>query len=284
MKNATKKSTKNTGKNEIQEVVNIALWQQRRISIWLYGITPLICNRQSEKAKRELLLPRGTKTKAERESTLKHNPLLEYQQSIYRDPRTDAPTLILLPGGAVKSATCDSAVDTPGAIAAQFRRLVSVPDYYVPVYGIPKLFMTSVRQSGPSKTPDIRTRALLEQWAIPVTFRFTYPIVNEKQLLTLCANGGLTRGLGDGRVEKGALDFGQYEIVDERDKRIQTLLKHGGRNAQLAAMDTPAFFDMETKDLYHWFYDELKTRGKEELLGDVIEQNGDLSTEEEILA
>lgn len=276
----TKKTTKTKGTETSPEPIAIAIAERRNVTVWLLGVTPMICNKQSIKTKRTLILPSYfTRGKADRASTLKHDPLMEYRESIYRDDREDAPTLIQIKGGAVKSATCDSAVDVEGMQAAPVRRAVSVPSWYLNVYGVPQMFITDVRQSGPARTPDMRTRAIIPNWAIEVQFSFAYPMVNQTQVLNLCANGGMLRGLGDGRVEKGALDFGQYEVTNVNDPRIQQLIKKGGRAAQVAAMGRPGYFDVETKELYEWFEEALKEKGKTEQ-ATLIAGNGHMEDEE----
>src|SRR3990172_8966641 len=94
------------------------------IEFCVLGSTPLILNRMSEKASRELLLPRK-KSQAERAANLKHNPPEEYRASAYRAKESDkkAPTRILLPATAFKGAMASVATDIPGAARAQIGRL-----------------------------------------------------------------------------------------------------------------------------------------------------------------
>jgi hypothetical protein len=275
---ATKQPSKKDKTEKAAAPITITLAEKKLVTIWLLGITPLILNKQSEKTKRTLLFPNYfEKGRADKKLSLKHDPLKEYRDSIYRDERPNAPTLIQIKGGAVKAATCDSAVDVPNMQAAPVRRAVSVPEWYVNVYGVPCLFMTDVRQSGPAKTPDIRTRAAIKDWAIEVTFQFCYPMVNEKQLLNLCANGGVLRGVGDGRPEKGALNFGQYEVVNGSDPRVKAIVKKGGYAAQVAAMNTPNYFDVESRELYEWFVTALEEYGNK---SQSISSNGDGHSED----
>ena len=244
------------------------------IRVPLLGVTPFICNRQSEKTKRELLFPAEKKTRAHQALTLKHDPLREYQASPYLSDDPDSLTHILMKGGAFKSAACDSAVDSETLKAAQVRRLVSVPDFYVEIFGIPQMWMTDVRQAGISRTPDIRTRAIIPQWAAFVTFQFVLPLIDERKLCHLIANGGMTRGVGDGRTEKGALDFGQFTIVPEDDPRLQDIIATGGKAAQEAAMENPEPYDRETRELYTWFEGEFKQRSERSNISKTKDKNG----------
>lgn len=51
----------------------------------ILGKTPLIMNSMSAKARHELLMPKGRKTMADKASSLKHDPLAEFVNSMYID-------------------------------------------------------------------------------------------------------------------------------------------------------------------------------------------------------
>lgn len=256
------KAAKGAKGAEAQEIV-ITPFKRGRMTVYLLGVTPLVCNRQSEKTKRELLCPAIKQKASARERQLKHDPRAEFRSSPYIDNDPNGPTLILMKGGAFKSAACDSAVDVADLKAAQVRRLVQVPDFYVSIYGKPFLWTTDVRQQGINKTPDMRTRAIIPEWCAKVTFSYVIPHINEQKLLNLIANGGMTRGIGDGRTEKGALDFGQYTVVSHDDPTVRMIMEAGGRAVQQGALDNPVCYDHETEDLLAWFDEELARREAE---------------------
>ncbi len=52
----------------------------------ILGTSPLILNRMSQKAQRELLMPKGKKTAVEKATTLKHRPVEEFRASAYQLP------------------------------------------------------------------------------------------------------------------------------------------------------------------------------------------------------
>ena len=93
------------------------------IRLAIIGRTPFICNRMTEKAKRELILPKGTSTRADRAGRLKHIPLDEYRDSPYT-LREDAPTRLALLAPMFKKSIATAALDTPGAFKTQINRLV----------------------------------------------------------------------------------------------------------------------------------------------------------------
>src|SRR5665213_67509 len=204
-------------KTPASDVVDIIEVSQGRAEFCILGNSPLICNRMSEKAKHELLIPRGRKTVTERAMTLKHNPLDEYRASPYLLSDDHAPTAIAVMATAFKGAMKTAALDLPGAKKAQIGRLVYVNGDMVGVYGVPQIFMATVRSADMNRTPDIRTRAILPRWACKLTVTFVQPLMRAQAVANLLAAAGFTAGVGDGRPEKGAMSYGQFQIVGKDD-------------------------------------------------------------------
>lgn len=229
------------------------------LTVCVLGTEPIIMNRMSEKARHDLLAPRGRLTSVEKATNQKHDPLREFRASIYRDTRSDAPTLIQLPSTAFKGAMGTAALDLPGTKKAQIGRLVKVDRAYVSVYGVPQLHMSVVRSADMNKTPDIRTRAILPQWAAVVDISFARPLITEQAIANLMSAAGLVSGVGDWRSEKGKGNFGSYEVVNADDLRFVEVLA-AGREAQVAAMETAVPFDDETSELLSWFHTEMTRR------------------------
>lgn len=225
------------------------------------GTSPLICNRMSEKAKRELLMPKGRKNAAEKASSLKHDPVAEYRASPYvsRDPAS--PTLLMVMASAFKKALSTAALDMPGAKKAQIGRLTYVEGDYIPIYGTPRLFMSITRSADMNKTPDVRTRAILREWACRVSITFVKPQLREQAVANLLAAAGITMGIGDWRPEKGAGSYGQFRLVSQDDAEFVRIIQTQGRIAQVASMDEPEPYDAESAELLSWFETESKVRG-----------------------
>lgn len=243
----------------VLEAIEVEPLRVGSMSVWLRGRTPLICNRLAAKARRELLLPKGKKTTADKQQSLKHNPLAEYRDSM-STRSGDGPTRIVIPSPAVKGAMATAALETRGTNKTQIGRLVWVQGYSCDVYGIPEMFMAPVRSADMNKTPDIRTRAMLQEWCVPVTIQFVKPQMSEKAILQLLSNGGIIVGVGDFRQEKGKGNFGQFEVVTEAD--CKAIIAKGGLKQQDAAIKNPQCVDSDTEELFSWFEQEVKTRGK----------------------
>lgn len=221
-------------------------------SMNLIGRTPLIFNRMSEKAKRQLLSPSPRRKAIERVEA-KHNPLQEYRDSVYR--RNDGPTLLYFPTTAFKAAMATASADIKGVAKAQINRLVYLPEDKQSIYGMPQLLMSVVRSADIQKTPDIRTRAILPAWGVRVTMAFVKPILNEEIVATLLANAGITVGIGDFRQEKGKGSHGTFELVADNDPRWRQL-QDEARAVQTAALETPQCYDDESADLFNWWKEQ----------------------------
>jgi hypothetical protein len=247
-------------KTSASDIIDIIEVSHGYVEFCVLGKTPLVCNRMSQKATHELLLPRGRKTAAERSLTLKHNPIEEYRASPYVLSDNNSPTAIAIMATAFKGAMKTAALDLPGAKKAQIGRLVFVEGDMVPIYGVPQIFMAIVRSADMNRTPDVRTRAILPRWAAKIGVTYTQPLMRPQAVANLLAASGFTAGVGDGRPEKGAMNYGQFKIVDKENPEFLEVLHSGARAAQLAALQAPAAYDDETNDLLTWFDLELKNR------------------------
>lgn len=247
----------------ILETIEVEPLRVGSIKVWLKGRTPLIFNRLATKAKRELLCPRGRKTTAEKQQTLKHDPMTEYRDSMGKRAGK-GPTRLTFPSPGVKGSMATAALETKGTNKTQIGRLLWVEGYSCDVYGVPELFMAAVRSADMNKTPDIRTRAILREWCMPVTIKYVKPQLGDKTIMQLLSNGGIIIGIGDFRQEKGKGNFGQYEVATEAE--CKEIIKAGGMKAQDAAIKNPVCFDSDSEELLAWFQEEVAQRGKEELL------------------
>jgi hypothetical protein len=248
-----------------KEVVDYTIERLERgeVTLYLLGTSELIMNRLAKKAREELLLPRRSLNKAARASTLKHVPVEEFRDSIYRCRDPQAPTLLHMPNGSVKKAMSSAALDMEGATKAEIGRLVKVVDETVHIFGIPYLYMAPVRQGGFKRTPDMRTRALLKEWAFSVTVRYVRNKIREQDIVNLMDAAGDIIGIGDGRTEKGTFNFGSWKIVEKGDKQWNEIVRAGGRRAQEAAMAKPEASDIDSEELWSWYEAEIIRRERD---------------------
>jgi hypothetical protein len=242
------------------ESIDVLEVQQGRVIISVIGTRPIVFNRMAEKAKRELLMPSGRKTQVEKATTLKHNPLEEYRASAHRLMSDRAPTLLAMPAAAFKRAMASAALDLPGTKKAQVGRLSYVDGDYVPIYGIPQIYSTIVRMADMARTPDVRTRAIVPRWAAQFSVTFVKPLLQDRAIVRLLAAAGISVGIGDGRIEKGALTFGLFKLVPPDDTEFRAIVEEGGRQVQHENWVSPSAYDEETSELISWFDEELAKR------------------------
>lgn len=250
-----------SAKNSELESIQIIELKRARIVYHLVGETPLLMNSMSVKAQRELLLPRGRKTAAEKQGSLKHEPLKEFRDSIYR-ARRDSETVLALMNTQFKAALCTAALDVPGAKKAQIGRLTSIEGgERIALYGVPQIMCSVVRSADINKTPDIRSRAIVPKWACKVEVTYIVPVLNATVISSLFATAGYTMGVGDWRPQKGSGTFGRWKIVEPNDKEYLEIINTGGAAAQQAALDNPECYDDETEELLSWYDVEVNRRG-----------------------
>lgn len=250
---------KSAGKTET-EIVDVLRVEIGRVTCCVLYNSGIYHNRLSEKARRELLAPKGRKTALDKLTTAKHDPRAEFRASPYRLGDPAAPTLLAILATAPKKAMMTAALDVPGARKAQIGRLVYVVGDYVPIYGIPKLRMDPVRSADMNRTPDIRTRAFMPRWACRLTLEFALPMIRQQAVLNLLAAAGITSGLGDWRTEKGSGNYGSFRLVDEDDAEFRDVVATGGRDAQMAALSDAEPYDEQSAELLEWYDGEMSSR------------------------
>lgn len=246
------------------EPVTIEPLKMREIRLHIVGESPLIFNRLSEKAKRDLLLPPAPKNRAAKRETLKHNPLQEFRDSLHTQAGDDVETRLMLPSTAFKGGSMTAALEIPGVFKTSVGRLIQVSGWLLPIWGIPQMFMTGVRQAGINKTPDIRTRAICPEWASAFVVRYPVGAFDPSSVANLFAAAGQICGVGDFRQEKGKGSFGLFRLVNADDADFARICAAGGREAQDAAIANPGAFDAETAELWSWFEQEVIARGRGE--------------------
>lgn len=240
--------------------ISIVKMEQGEVTFCILGQTPIILNRMTEKAKRELLMPAK---KSGRKSSLKHDPYQEFRDSPYTIPDDNAPAYLAHLATAFKGAIRGAGVDTDGISKAELGRLLWVNGERIPLFGEPQLMMAITRSAGMNKTPDVRTRACIPKWACMLSVSFMKPKISASDVTNLLVTAGLTQGVGDWRPEKGAGNYGQFTIVDKNDEEFNRIINSDGRDVQKRAMQAPVMYDDETVELMSWFDDEAEARGFE---------------------
>lgn len=243
--------------------VQVVRVDKGQVNFCIIGRTPLICNRMSMKGLKELLFP-ARKTRSSRNQGMKHIPIQEYRDSPYTNSSEDSPTYIEHLASSFKASMRGAALDIPDVSKAEIGRLTWVEGDRVSIYGVPMMFMSVVRQAGINKTPDVRTRVIIPEWACYLTVYYAMPQLNSTAVTNLLIAAGLTQGIGDWRNEKGSGSYGSFELTSQEDPTFKRIIETGGRAAQIEAMQHPNYYDDETAELHTWFEEEVIRRGKDE--------------------
>jgi len=254
-------------KKDANKEINVLKVEEGRVIVCVKGVKPLICEAMSFKVKQGLLLPAPRRrTAADRAQSLKHQPMQEFRDSMYLTKEDKSPTRITGPAMWFKKGISGVSVDMPGVTKAAIGRLVHVDGDLVhgdmvSIYGVPQLKMDGVRCADINHTPDIRTRAILPEWACKISITYTKPLVREQTVVNLLAAAGMINGCGGWRSEKGSKRYGSYEMVSADDADFKRIVKAGGRKEQDKAIAEPVCYDEETMKLLSWFEEEIERRG-----------------------
>ncbi len=231
----------------------------------LLGTGPILFNRIKDWG--PILLPPKKKKGQEREMTLRKDPYDDFLQSPYRDQDDDAPTLIQGLAVWFKLGCARAAIDSDSGLQGTFvRRHLRATGgrdggERIAIYGVPEMHMAVARLAGATRAPDIRTRVVMREWCCQVTFTWAQPQLNLKQVSTLLGNSGMISGAGDWRLEKGG-DYGAFRIVDpKKSEYYKRIKKTGGRKKQIAAMNNPAYYNLETAETFEQFLKDAHARG-----------------------
>jgi len=262
------RTTKKT-KDEEVTLVGVPEPELAFFTVTILGTAPMVMHSFNEKAKKEMLLPAGPRRDAASRSSLKHDPLAEYQASLieYDNDGEGLPTLLAFPATAITDAMKECVKYIPGVDGTDVDRCIKVgaPQMKIPIWGVPKMGIHMVRMSGVSRAPDMRTRAFIEEWASTFEIWFFTRRFNLRSVTSLLEHAGRLIGLGDWRLGKGG-PYGGYTavLVDDEDQaaKVQELKRTGDRDAQLYARDNPDFLDADSRELFTWFEREIDSRGR----------------------
>ena len=123
---------------------------------------------------------------------------------------------------------------------------------------------TVTRSADMARTPDVRTRAIVPEWAAMFTVEYVQPQLSDVSVVNLINAAGMLCGIGDGRQEKG-YGHGQFKIVSADDAEavhaFKSIVAHGGREAQDAALAEPTLYDLTTQELLEWYTAKVAKMG-----------------------
>ncbi|MGC9261034.1 MAG: hypothetical protein ACP5I8_13295 [Phycisphaerae bacterium] len=257
-------------KHKVDEVELVRL-RKERMMVRILGTQPFIFHRLGVDLS---LLGVGPDRNNEqyKKTHLKSDLVKEFKDSTIMLPEGD--TLLVVEAKMLKACIRCAALDTEDTTKAEIGRLVYVPGDYMSIYGIPKMFIRNIRNSGMNRTPGVRSRAIMAEWGVEFPIEFSTPRISASKIFSLLANGGISNGIGDFRPQKGAGSYGQFEIYDdtnlEHKRRWENLVKTGSRQQQIKAMNLAEPYDVESTEFITAFMEGVKALGKEKLLDHTV--------------
>ena len=231
-----------------------------KMTCWVYGPRDtggmgLYHLQMSAKAKLSLSLGSQKKTVAERKE-IKHHFPEEFREAVRVQKGFDPKTDIVLPATAFKSAMADAALVSAGVTKTDMQKLITIEGEFVPVYGLPYLKITTMRSADRQRTPDMRARGYMLEWAAKLTILYIKPNLDEEMIYNVLHNAGLVIGVGDGRQGKGKESAGTFRVINERElpKELFDVKK------QRKLMEQPIAADEFSRNLLDEYYRELKKK------------------------
>lgn len=183
------------------EVITLAAPKLQSVNIEVYGTSPLICHRWSEKAKKQML---DKQTRAATKSKDAKDPERDYQDSLYRldDERYGFPA-VAFKAAAVRAGTYADMKMT------FLRGAFHVQGEMVELVGEPSMREDMVRLQG--KIADIRYRAQFVEWAALVPIQLNTSVISLEQVANLFVIAGFSVGVGEWRPERNG-QYGRFEV------------------------------------------------------------------------
>jgi hypothetical protein len=189
------------------------------IRVPLVSTSPLIVNRFSEKAKRQML----DAMQGRRSPKTPKDPEAEYQAAFYRlkDGGYGFPVI------SFKAATIGGArfygKDVTMTMLRQclFFRGEAGEDgqQLCPIEGEPIMREDVIRTSGRGRGTDLRYRPQFSEWSTTVEVVYVTSALTRGSVLSLIDAGGMGVGVGEWRPERGG-DFGTYRVDPSRDIEV----------------------------------------------------------------
>jgi hypothetical protein len=174
----------------------------QRVEITIRGLAPLICNRWSEKAKKQML---DKQTKAAKLAKEAKDPDADYRASLYPYPGGGYgfPS-VAFKAAAVRAGTyCDMKMTF-------LRGAFHILGDLVKIEGEPRSREDMVRVG--MGTADIRYRAEFPEWSVKLPVIFNARAISIDQVVNLLNLAGFAVGVGEWRPERDG-QFGLFEVV-----------------------------------------------------------------------
>lgn len=172
----------------------------------LIGDSPLICNRFSEKAKKQMLDKQMKKAKQARAAK---DPEADYRGSLYPLGRNK----FGFPVVAFKSAMVDACSHAEGITKVEARGAFHINGELVEIKGRPTMREDTVKIA--MGTTDLRYRGEFKEWSTTLEIRYNKNVLSMEQIVNLANIGGFAIGVGEWRPQKDG-SYGMFHVKEGR--------------------------------------------------------------------
>ena len=176
-----------------------------KLQVEIEGLSPLICHRWSEKAKKQMLDKQMKKAKKAKEAK---DPEAEYKASLYPHPKGGYG----FPAIAFKKAMTSACRYVDGVPMTIARGAFFVEGELIKIEGEPNMREDMVRIS--MGTADIRYRGEFKEWKADLTLSYNASALSPEQIINLLNIAGFAIGIGEHRPEKDG-PYGRFQVVAE---------------------------------------------------------------------
>lgn len=187
-----------------ETAVQIPGVQKKVFHVTIKGISPLLSNKFSDVAKKQMLDKQMKKAVAAKEAK---DPVSCYENSIYYtdDGRPG------FPASAIKKA-CVGACRFLDMKMTEARGAFYIMGDILPIDGAHEMHEAIVRLQG--RTADLRYRAIFKDWSITATVMYNPRVISQESIVNLLETAGFHIGIGDWRPEKDGT-MGMFEVARE---------------------------------------------------------------------
>lgn len=174
-----------------------------RLHLGIEGLSPLICHKWSEKAKKAMLDKQTGKAKVGKEPK---NPEQDYRDSLYELPEG---------GYGFPSIAFKAAAVRAGTYAelkmTYLRGAFHIPGEFVTIEGEPRMREDMVRIG--MGTADLRYRGEFPEWKASIPVDLNTRALSAEQLVNLFRVAGFSVGVGEYRPERDG-SYGRFNVVE----------------------------------------------------------------------
>ena len=198
---------------EVRQAIEIPDLDIQMIHVMVVGDSPLIMNRWSEKAIKQIEDKQQKKAPKGRE---KREPKKEYENSMYKYPGGGYG----FPAVGFKAAAVRAAKSVGMAMTdarAAFHVVGDSEEQLVKIKGTPTMRRDMVRLKGGGST-DIRYRGQFKDWSADLLVRYNFRVISPAQIINLFNVAGFGTGVGEWRSERD----GQYGLFHVELKEIES--------------------------------------------------------------